>query len=171
MSVVKRLARVPTLNRAAKWSIDRLPYFIRKIATDAIRNGVTRRTPFSGVYQSFDDVPNVKYPPDATRYEFARGGLSMQRDAAANLPVLRQSHMFLPMAVGMLAKSNIRILDFGGAGGIDFVQTGASTNAELDYTVIETTAMCAAGRKLWPNESPTHSERRCRTRPAIRYRL
>jgi len=153
MSLVRSLARVPALNRAVKWSLDALPYAPRRFFNDLIRNGVRRPPPFSGVYSSFEDVPNVCYPADETRYEFARSGLTVRRDEASDLVILGRQHTLLPMAVGMARKPNLRILDFGGSGGIDFVGVREATSgSEIKYHVVETPATCAAGRSLWPDE-------------------
>ena len=149
------LARIAWVNRAAKRAIGGLPYVLRKVVLDIIHNGVRRRPPWSGVYRSFDDVKDAVYPSPETRFGFAKQGLSIRRDEASSLVTLRRSHALLPLAVALMARCNqpLRILDFGGSGGIDYVGVSETTDADIRYHIVETSATCDAGRRLWPGNA------------------
>ena len=152
---LRGLANIGWLNRAAKRAVDRLPYFPRKVVLDAIHNGVRNRPPFSGVYASFEDVTNIVYPAPETQFEFVKSGISsMKPDPASGLTILRRSHALLPLAVAMMSlpARPLRILDFGGSGGIDYVGVTKTTDADVRYHIVETAATCEAGRKLWAND-------------------
>ena len=134
-------------------AIDWLPYSARTVVLTAIRDGIVKRPPFKGTYLRFEDV-RANYPSDDAAESFAKAGLSFKREEAVGLVILRRSHSLLPLAVGMLAgsKQPLRILDFGGSGGIDYAMVKETVGAEVRYHIVDVPAICAAGRKLWPNE-------------------
>ncbi|HZP76292.1 MAG TPA: methyltransferase, TIGR04325 family [Pseudolabrys sp.] len=153
MSITTRLAAIAPLNRFVSRAIERLPYSLRTMLLSAIREGIVRRPPFQGVYARFEDAA-ASYPSAASAEAFAKAGLSLKREEAAGLVILRRSHALLAVAVGMLAKRTqpLRILDFGGSGGIDYQLVKETTGAALRYQIVEVPATCEAGRKLWPDD-------------------
>lgn len=153
MSIINQLASFGGANRLAKGVIARLPYSLRRIILSVIHNGIVQRPPFRGVYARFEDV-EAKYPSEEAVESFARAGLSLKREEAANLVILRRSHSFLPLAVGMLENPGrpLRVLDFGGSGGIDYLTVKETTGAALSYKIVELPATCEVGRQLWAND-------------------
>jgi putative methyltransferase (TIGR04325 family) len=155
VSITARLAAIRPLKRIVSSAIARLPYSLRTPVLSGIRRGLVQRPPFRGVYARFDDIKSsYAYPSAAAAEAFARAGLSFEREPAAGLVILRRSHWLLPLAVGMLSAGTepVRILDFGGSGGIDFAAVKETVGVRLDYRIVEMPAICAAGRKLWPDE-------------------
>jgi putative methyltransferase (TIGR04325 family) len=153
MSLINRLAAVGPLRQFAQGAIDRLPFSLRRIVRSVVRDGVLQPPPFKGVYARFEDVA-AAYPSAASAEAFARSGLSLKREEAAGLVVLSRSHAFLPLAVATSAAPDrpTRILDFGGSGGIDYLYLRETVGAAVEYCIVEVPDVCAAGRKLWPNE-------------------
>src|ERR1700746_2443141 len=110
-----------------KTAVALLPWKLRKLAMFFVEHGLISRSPFSGVYASFEDVPGtMKVAEDdqaaGARRKVARGP---SRDEATKLPRLRRARSLLPLAAALLAAKRhtsepLRILDFGGAAGIDF---------------------------------------------------
>lgn len=155
MTITARLAAIQPLKRIVSGALARLPYSVRMAVTSALRDGLVQRPPFRGVYARFDDVEGAyAYPSAAAAEAFAKAGLSFRREEAAGLVILRRSHWLLPLAVGMLshAARPVRILDFGGSGGIDFAAVKQTVGAPLDYQIVEMPDICEVGRKLWPAE-------------------
>jgi putative methyltransferase (TIGR04325 family) len=152
LNLTNRLARNPSLNRAAKATIARLPFFVQKIITEAVRGGIRKPTRFSGIYPTFESFPNPVHPPDSTRLEFGQNGLaSVKRDETTGLPILGSQHHLLPLLAAAIGEK-VRILDFGGSGGIDYLGLLRAARVEATYCVVETPALCAVGRKLWPDD-------------------
>lgn len=153
MSIINRLAAIQPLKNFVTRVVESLPYSARNVLLDMIHNGIVRKPPFSGVYHGFDEVA-TNYPTDATRRAFAKAGLSIKHEEAADLAILRRSHSLLPAVVGMLAPFSepVRILDFGGSGGIDYLNLKKTIAANVRYHIVDLPAICDAGRELWPND-------------------
>jgi len=153
MSLINRLAAFRPLNQIAHRAVNGLPFSLRRMLYNLIRDGIVHSPPFKGVHARFEDV-EIKHPSAEAAETFARAGLSLKREDSAGLVVLRRSHSFLPLAVAMLAKRGqaLRIIDFGGSGGIDYSFVKETVGAEVEYLIVEMPTICAAGRKLWPNE-------------------
>lgn len=153
MNLRSRLAA----NHFLKALIARLPFRTRRVVRSigiSIMNFSFRSGPqLEGVYQSFDALPNPVYPPDDGRREFIRIGLAsvQQRDQANGLVVLRNEHNLLPIVAAALGDVK-SILDFGGAGGLDFLGLLSSTDLDTRYCVVETPATCAAAREFWQDD-------------------
>jgi putative methyltransferase (TIGR04325 family) len=77
-------------------------------------------------------------------------------DQATGLPLLRNSHSLLPLMITMLAAGkSVRVLDIGGAAGVDFanVLSGISSQTEIQYRVIDLPEVCALGRRRWKGDA------------------
>ncbi len=140
--------------------VARLPWGIRKLASFLALHGpfglLRSRPHFTGVYPSFDKVPNIRTADRQVLVRAAERNVGrLKRDGATNLPMLGQSHSLLPLAVAMLATQKpLRILDFGGAAGTDFrnLMSAIPDSAELDYQVVDLPEVCAASRCRWKGE-------------------
>jgi len=114
------------------------------------------RPHFTGVYASFDQVPDASLLDQQVLVRAAeRNEARLKRDDATGWPLLGHSHSLLPLVVAMLATQKpIRILDFGGAAGSDFrnLTSAIADYAELNYTVVDLPEVCAAGRRLWQGD-------------------
>jgi putative methyltransferase (TIGR04325 family) len=114
---------------------------------------------WTGVYTRYEDVPVSGPGFEGERWsaitrastEFAlaawRGGAPVRATGdRALLPEL---------AAGVLAeRGEVRIVDFGGGMGISYVDVRAACGpVVLEYTVVETEAVCAAGRSLFAADS------------------
>ena len=157
MNLINKLAGIQPLNRFVKGAVARLPYSLRVAVLGVIRNGIVQYPPFHGVYQRFDEIKSTyssAYSFSRAAETHAKAGLSFKREEAAGLIILRRSHWLLPVVVGLLSKRDepVRILDFGGGGGVDFVAVKETSDAQLQYHIVEMPEICEAGRKLWPNE-------------------
>jgi putative methyltransferase (TIGR04325 family) len=152
VNLINRLARNPSINRAAKAALAKLPFFVRKTITDAIRSGVRKSYRFAGIYPTFESFPHPVPPPDSTRPDFARSGLaSVGRDDTTGLPILGHQHHLLPLVAATIGHK-VCILDFGGSGGIDYLGLLRAARLTSTYCIVETPALYAAGRELWPDD-------------------
>ncbi len=146
------------LNRFVSDVVARLPYSLRNAVLYIIHAGLFQRPPFHGVYERFDEINSTysaAYPTAEAAEAFVKAGLSLKREKAAGLVILRRGHWLLPTIVGLLAKRDgpLRILDFGGSGGVDFTALKQTTDARLQYDIVEMPEVCEAARKLWPKEA------------------
>jgi putative methyltransferase (TIGR04325 family) len=152
LNLTNRLAKIPFLNRTVKATIAWLPFFVRRTITEGVRSGIRKPLRFSGIYPAFESFPDAVHPPDSTRMEFAQNGLaSVKRDEMTGLPILGNQHDLLPLAAAIIGQK-VRILDFGGSGGVDYLGLLRAARIEATYCVVETPALCAIGRKLWPED-------------------
>ena len=118
---------------------------------DVVHNGVFDMHEYSGeVYRSFAECPDVSYPDETSSFRFAADGLRL-RVGANGLACFSRAHDLLPIAASMIG-GPLRVLDFGGSGGIDFKGLINSTDLDARYTIVETPAICRAGRKLWNDD-------------------
>lgn len=73
---------------------------------------------------------------------------------------LKEENIFLPYLVSVLSQNrkNIRILDFGGALGIDYIPLayGPICASEVEYYVVEQAAMCREGEKIFSGDARIH---------------
>jgi putative methyltransferase (TIGR04325 family) len=142
----------------AKRTVMLLPWKLRKLVMFFVEHGLISRPPFSGVYASFEDVPGtIKAAEDdqaaGAQRNVARGP---SRDEATNLPRLRRARSLLPLVAALLAAKRqtnepLRILDFGGAAGIDFANLIAAIRdtSNIRYHVVDFPKVCAVGRAKW----------------------
>ena len=114
---------------------------------------------WTGVYAHYEDVPVSGPGFDGERWaaitrahtEFAlaasRGGAPVRATGdRALLPELATEVL--------TERGEVRIVDFGGGMGISYIDVRAACGpAVIEYTVVETEAVCAAGRSLFASES------------------
>jgi putative methyltransferase (TIGR04325 family) len=149
MSLRRRLQANATFRRAAKAAHDRLPFGLRRLAFTLWNTDILGRPRYAGVYKSFDAFPNPRWPP--TDAERVRASLSsMQSDDASGLMIFRQDHAMLPLVAAMLGGRDLRVLDFGGAAGLDYIglQAAAGQSA-MHYCVVELPEICKHAREAW----------------------
>ncbi|HUC48650.1 MAG TPA: methyltransferase, TIGR04325 family [Xanthobacteraceae bacterium] len=141
--------------------VARLPWKARKLVMFFVEHGLVSRTPFSGVYASFGDVPGTMQTAEADQAAAAARGIAQgpNRDEATDLPRLRRAHSLMPLVVAMLAGEQrnepVNILDFGGAAGVDFANLLAALGPQINvrYHVVDFPKVCAVGRDHWRDES------------------
>jgi len=117
------------------------------------------RPVWTGVYTRFEDVP-VSGPgfegdkwSAITRAHTERAPAALRRGAPVRPAGDRA---LLPeLAADVLAeRGQVRIVDFGGGMGISYIDVRALCGpVALEYTVVETEAVCAAGRSLFAADS------------------
>jgi putative methyltransferase (TIGR04325 family) len=149
MSLRRRLQANTTFRRAAKAAHDRLPFGLRRLAFTLWNTGILGRPRYAGIYKSFDDFPNPIWPP--TDAEMVRSSLSsMQIDDASGLMIFRQDHAMLPLVAAMLGGRDLRVLDFGGAAGLDYIGLQAAAgHPATHYCVVERSEICKYAREAW----------------------
>ena len=120
------------------------------------------RSPFSGIYQRFDDVPQIGAAFEDSEWTETAVQSSkwfIARNEAGFIPLAVDSeNSLLPLLISVLAGADqkpVRVLDFGGGAGISYlaVKYAAPGIRNLEYTVIEHTALCDAGRRLFADDS------------------
>jgi putative methyltransferase (TIGR04325 family) len=138
-----------------------LPWKLRKLVMFFVEHGFSSRPPFSGVYASFADVPGTIKVAENDQAAGAQRNVARgpSRDQATKLPRLRRARSLLPLAAAVLAGKRhtsepFRILDFGGAAGIDFANLIAAIRdtSNIRYYVVDFPKVCAVGRARWPND-------------------
>lgn len=69
---------------------------------------------------------------------------------ATAFPSATPSHWLLPFLIGTMPKGKLRILDFGGGGGMDYIYASklSSRGNDLDYHVVDLPAACEAGGEM-----------------------
>jgi putative methyltransferase (TIGR04325 family) len=151
MSLRRRLQANATLRRVAKGVHNALPFGVRRLAFTAWSTdlfNVFAKPRFAGLYKSFDAFPNPTYPP--TDAEMIRLSLSaMKRDDASAMMIFHRGHDLLPVVAAMLGRPGLRVLDFGGAGGLDYVGLRAAGGDIAHYCVVEQSGICQAARDAW----------------------
>jgi putative methyltransferase (TIGR04325 family) len=138
-----------------------LPWKLRKLVMFFVEHGLISRPPFSGVYASFADVPGTMKVAEEDQAAGAQRNVARdpRRDEATELPRLRRARSLLPLVVALLAAKRqtsepVRILDFGGAAGIDFANLIAAIHdtSSVRYHVVDFPKVCAVGRARWQND-------------------
>jgi putative methyltransferase (TIGR04325 family) len=145
-----------------KGAVALLPWKLRKLVMFFVEHGLVSRPPFSGVYASFEDMlGTIKVAEDdqaaGAQRNVARGP---SRDEATKLPRLRRARSLLPLVAAVLAAKRptskpLRILDFGGAAGIDFANLIAAIRdtSNIRYYVVDFPKVCAVGRAKWRDDA------------------
>jgi putative methyltransferase (TIGR04325 family) len=139
----------------------RLPWKLRKLVMFFVEHGLISRRPFSGIYASFDDVPGTMRTAEADQAEAAARGVARgpSRDPATDLPLLRRARSLMPLVAAMLANERggkpLKVLDFGGAAGVDFANLLAALgpDTKLNYHVVDFPKVCAVGQAHWRNDA------------------
>jgi len=146
--------------------------FVARVAPpfllDAVRLHLLREQPpvpedfriWEGIYGRFDETPRagsgysgervVRAAETETRREIQRareGGVVPWQSAGALLSLLGA-------VVCAWNGGRVRIVDFGGGTGVDFVHliNVLPPGAEVQYHIVELAAECAAGRRLFPDD-------------------
>ena len=136
-----------------------LPWHLRRSIGFARTSYSSRKPPFYGVYSDFQAVPPTQGYNDQGWSDSSRFQAERARDqiGAKIPPVMPHSKSLLPMLVAA-RNEPIRILDFGGAAGLDFGNLAASLGAipeNVSYVVVDTPGTCEAGRITWQNGKVT----------------
>ena len=138
-----------------------LPWKIRKLAMFFVEHGFISSPPFSGVYASFNAIPGTMKAAESDQAATAARGIvrGPSLDEATKLPRLRRAHSLMPLAVATLATNRqatrpFRILDFGGAAGVDYANLISAVHPGIDirYYVVDFPAVCAVGRTKWQHD-------------------
>jgi putative methyltransferase (TIGR04325 family) len=149
MSLRRRLQAIGTFRRAAKAVHDALPFGVRRLAFTLWNTEIVTKPRFAGIYKSFEEFSNPTYP--ATDAEMIRLSLStMKHDDGNGLMIFHRGHDLLPVVAAMLGGRDLRVLDFGGAAGLDYVGLKAGVGAVAHYCVVELPEICKAARVAWP---------------------
>jgi putative methyltransferase (TIGR04325 family) len=121
-----------------------------------------RKPPFEGIYARFDEVP-LAAGWHADRWtEYSRiHAEKARRGVGPSLPESPQpSKALLPLLAASFSGYGdrpVRILDFGGAGGLDYASLlsalGNPRGDEVRYHVVDMPEACAAGREVWRDDA------------------
>ena len=145
--------------------VDSLPWGLRKLALRLISfvelHGFAAlfvaKPTFHGIYSSFSEVPGSIDTIKEQLAQAAVDNLAAQRlDSATALPLLDQHRELLPMAVALLARKGetLRVLDFGGAAGVDFRNLlNAQPSIDVSYHIVDLPDVCEKARPLWSADS------------------
>ncbi|MFZ0236427.1 MAG: methyltransferase domain-containing protein [Xanthobacteraceae bacterium] len=148
MSLRRRVQANSTFRRLAKGVHNALPFGLRRLTFTLWNTDILGRARYAGVYKSFDAFPNQSYPPIDT--ETVRASLAaMKRDDASGLMIFRHDHAMLPVVAAMLGGRDLRVLDFGGAAGLDYVGLRAAVGGIAHYCVVELPEICQVARDAW----------------------
>ena len=149
------------MGKVAKGAVALLPWKLRKLVMFFIEHGLVSPPPFSGVYGSFADVPGTMKVAEGDQAAAAERGVARgpRLDEATKLPLLRRARSLLPLVAALLAAKRqtnepLRILDFGGAAGIDFANLIAAIRetSNIRYHVVDLPKVCAVGRAKWQDD-------------------
>jgi putative methyltransferase (TIGR04325 family) len=146
----------------AKKLITALPWKLRKLVMFFVEHGFISRPPFSGVYASFEDVSGTMKGAEDDQAAGAQRNVARGPtvDEATKLPRLRRARSLLPLVAALLAAKRqtsepLRILDFGGAAGIDFANLIAAIRetSNIRYHIVDLPKVCAVGRAKWQDDA------------------
>jgi putative methyltransferase (TIGR04325 family) len=150
------------MRNLAKRLVAVLPWKMRKLVMFFAEHGLVDPPPFSGVYASFGAVLGTMKAAEDNMVEAATRGISRapRFDESTKLPHLRRAHSLMPLVTALLANQQqagqpFRILDFGGAAGVDFANLLAALRATADirYRVIDLPKVCVVGRARWQHDT------------------
>jgi putative methyltransferase (TIGR04325 family) len=136
-----------------------LPWHWRQTLSWARFYHAKRKPPFEGVYARFDEVPRASGWRAELWTETSRLHAERER-AKIGVPIPESSQpskALLPLlaAATMPADRPLRILDFGGAGGLDYAHLLAAlggNTVDVRYHVVDMPESCAAGRAVWADD-------------------
>ena len=149
------------MRKLAKGAVALLPWKLRKLVMFFVEHGLVSPPPFSGVYASFTDVPGTMKVAEEDQAAAAERGVARgpSLDEATKLPLLGRARSLLPLVAALLAAKRqtnepLRILDFGGAAGIDFANLIAAIRetSNIRYHVVDLPKVCAVGRAKWQDD-------------------
>jgi len=108
--------------------------------------------PFEGVFASFaESKPTLaEFDKEWWKSRCKKAVEDARALTATAFPSSAPPHWLLPFLIGTMPKGKIRILDFGGGGGLDYIYASklSSRGDDLDYHVVDVPAACEAGREL-----------------------
>lgn len=147
-----------------------LPWHVRRTLAAARLYYGKRKPPFRGVFADFGEIPVTPAWQAARWSEASRAWAALwRRQIGRPLPDSPQvSRALLPMAAALLMKNpaqnsgggagdgTLRILDFGGAAGMDYANLLAALGdpkRALRYHVVDTAGCCTAGADLWAGDA------------------
>lgn len=113
---------------------------------------------WSGVYNTFREVPgatstlNDPIWVDIVRKETRAVAVQYEHNELSDVP---GEQLLLPLLAGAIGKAGVpvRILDFGGGMGIDFIHTvQRSRSLDVVYSIVESPQICEAARDFWRDE-------------------
>lgn len=139
---------VVTLGRAV------LPWWVRKSLAAGLGFWKRRKPPFVGVFKQFGDAAGDGYArPQWVAVSVASVEAVRQHIGQKTPESLSYSKSLLPVLIGSMP-GPLRIMDFGGACGVDYAWLLATGNrADISYHVVDTESVCAAGRRVWSGDS------------------
>jgi putative methyltransferase (TIGR04325 family) len=114
------------------------------------------RGPFVGVHPSFDGIGEEHGADNDDWVQTCLAEASRLRDTAALERWQPKSWELEPLAVAMLGRSGpVRVVDFGGAIGFSYLllKKRLAPAVALDYHIIETPAICEAGREFFAGDA------------------
>lgn len=141
---------------------EHVPWAMRESLRSSRDFMAQRKPPFRGVYKSFDDLPKT------AGYDHQDWGNRAYQNAvkAKNAigltapPHLAPTKSLLPAVVSTVLPfftgKEIRILDFGGAGGLDYGYLRALIGdrySKLAYHVVDVPSACEGGRRAWEGDN------------------
>jgi putative methyltransferase (TIGR04325 family) len=125
---------------------------------------------WGGVYSGFGEVPVVGQAYDERRLAQDSAETTIRTMQAIARGERSGEPVPLPRDAGLLAllatvvssrRTPVRILDFGGAAGIDYVHLRALTRAssfDVDYIVVDRSVICELGREIHKDDSSIRFE-------------
>lgn len=134
-----------------------LPWYLRRTLAYARTSYASRKPPFQGAYPDFGMIKQTPGYGDQGWSESSKFAAKRARDQiGTKIPsVMPHSKNLLPILIAN-RKGPVRILDFGGAAGLDFGNLSASLGGipkDVSYMVVDTPGTCAAGRSIWEGEN------------------
>lgn len=145
---------------ARSWAKTYLPWGARKLAAFLALHGglfslLLSKGAYSGVYRSFEEVSGSTAAVEDKLAAAGAIGVELPHlDPATQLPLLRNGHDLLPLVTAMINSDGpIKILDFGGAAGIDYGNVIRALPKEIRYTIIDLPAVCTRGRQIWQDDA------------------
>ena len=116
---------------------------------------------WEGIYSHFRDVPRFGSGFESSYWvQRSRSRTKATISAASNGTSVQGQHALLPLLISIagVGSEKLRVLDFGGGMGVSYfhvVQTLPHTDF-VDYTIVETGAVCESAKELFPGDSKVH---------------
>lgn len=151
-----------TLRKFVAGTNEDIKKFIRLIVPPFLVDLYRRLTPnWEGVYTSFREVPTEGEGLDgdiwAEVVERETRAVAREITEGGTRPALLDSYdSLLPFLVSVVAHKNnqVRILDFGGGAGVDYLylKTAVSGTRDMEFHVVESEKNCQRGRLIHGND-------------------
>ncbi len=105
---------------------------------------------WNGIYQNFKEVPRTDNIDYVSCQVFELGETLNQISNHQYLPSLEQQlFVQLVKSIEPVNSDHVKILDFGGGLGLDYVVTRYLDSIPMDYTIIEQKLTCKVGNELF----------------------